>query len=153
MFHIIQYLYDNYLSDDRYPDDEDLAVKLAAIGFDQGEIRQALDWLDGLTSLDPERAGSLDHAGLRIYSEPEKARLSAEGRGFLAFMEQSGVLKPYAREWVVERALALNEREVPAEKIKWITMLAMWRLGGPVEAFWLEDLIRDEDGESPPTLH
>ncbi len=153
MFDIIQYLYDNYLADDYYPDAEALAVKLSAVGFDQGEIRQALDWLDGLSSLDPENEPSLAHTGMRHYCEQETARLSPGGRGFLTFLEQAGALSPYAREWVIERALALSEREVPEEKIKWIALLAMWRLGGPIEAFWLEDLIRDEDDESPATLH
>jgi uncharacterized protein Smg (DUF494 family) len=53
---------------------------------------------------------------------------------------------------VIERALALDDREVPADKIKWIALIALWRLGGPLEAFWLEDLVQDLDDE-PPTLH
>lgn len=152
MFEIIQYLYDNYLVDDHYPDTEALALKLSTAGFGQGEIEQALAWLDGLAELDPDGEGNLAHAGLRHYNDQELSRLSAEGRGFLAYLENAGLLCAYAREWVIERALALEEREVPAEKIKWIALLALWKLGGPLEALWLEDLVRDE-GEYPPTLH
>ncbi len=152
MFDIIQFLYDNYLVDDHYPDPESLALKLSAAGFEREEIDQALTWLDGLSDLDPEIDESLSHAGMRQYTDTELSRLSAGGRGFIAYLEHSGFLSPYAREWVIERALALDEREVPAEKIKWIALLALWKLGGSLEALWLEDLVRSE-GSEIPILH
>lgn len=152
MFDIIQYLYDHYLVDDHYPDAEALALKLSAAGFDQAEIEQALTWLDGLSELDPAGEDGLSHIGMRLYNEHEIMRLAPEGRGFLAYLENAGLLSPYAREWVIERALALDERVVPAEKIKWIALLALWKLGGPLSALWLEDLVRAEEDDSA-TLH
>jgi Smg protein len=151
MFDIIQYLYDHYLVDDRYPDAEALALKLSTAGFDQAEIEQALAWLDGLSELDPEHEAGLAHAGMRLYNEEEIKRLAPEGRGFLTYLENAGLLSAYAREWVIERALALQEPVVPAEKVKWIALLALWKLGGPLSALWLEDLVRDDD--EPATLH
>ncbi|TCS69712.1 Smg protein [Sulfuritortus calidifontis] len=153
MFEILQYLYENYLADDYYPDVESLARKLLAAGFEQAEIDRALDWLSGLESLTPQdENGQLAHAGLRHYTDLEISRLDAAGRGFITYLESAGLLSPYGREWVIERALALDDREVPADKIKWIALIALWRLGGPLEAFWLEDLVQDLDDE-PPTLH
>ncbi len=155
MFDILQYLYDNYFVDDYYPDAESLARKLLAAGFEQTEIDRALEWLGGLEHLLPQDdAAELAHTGLRHYTEQELSRLAAEGRGFLTYLENAGLLSPYGREWVVERALALEDREVPADKIKWITLIALWRLGGPMEALWLEDLVRGEEDEGyTPTLH
>lgn len=152
MFDIIEYLYDNFLVDDTYPDSEQLSRKLTAAGFEQDDIDRALDWLGGLSDLDPEGEGSLEHTGQRHYTAHETKRISAEGRGFLAFLESAGLLSPYAREWVIDRAMALDDPEVPADKIKWIALLAHWRLGGSLEALWLEDLVRDEDDYSP-TVH
>lgn len=152
MFDIIEYLYDHYLVDDTYPDSESLNRKLAAAGFEQDDIDQALDWLGGLSELDPEGEASLGHTGQRILTAQETARISAEGQGFLVFLESAGLLSPYAREWVIQRAMALDDVEVPAEKIKWIALLAQWRLGGSLEALWLEDLVRDED-DYTPTIH
>ncbi len=152
MFDIIQYLYDHYLVDDHYPDAEVLALKLSTAGFDREEIEQALTWLDGLSALDPEGEAGLSHSGMRLYNEAELQRLAPEGRGFLAFLENAGLLSAYAREWVIERALALEEQVVPAEKIKWIALLALWKLGGPLSALWLEDLVREDD-DDPVTLH
>jgi Smg protein len=145
MFDIIQYLYDHYLVDDHYPDAEALALKLSTAGFDQAEIEQALTWLNGLSELDPEGEHSLSHSGMRLFNEYELMRLAPEGRGFLTYLENAGLLSAYAREWVIERALALEEQVVPAEKIKWITLLALWKLGGPLTALWLEDLVREDD--------
>ena len=153
MFEILQYLYENYLADDYYPDAESLARKLIAAGFEQGEIDQALDWLSGLENLAPQdESGQLAHEGLRHYSDTEIDRLDVAGRGFLTYLESAGLLTPYSREWVIERALALDDREVPADKIKWIALIALWRLGGPLDALWLEGLVQDLDDE-PPTLH
>lgn len=152
MFDIIQYLYDHYLMDDHYPDAEALALKLSMAGFDQAEIEQALTWLDGLSELDPEGEDGLSHYGMRLYNDLEIMRLAPEGRGFLTYLENAGLLSPYAREWVIERALALEEQVVPAEKIKWIALLALWKLGGSLSALWLEDLVR-EDEDDPATLH
>lgn len=152
MFDIIQYLYDHYLVDDHYPDTEALALKLSTAGFDQAEIELALTWLDGLAELDPEGEDGLAHSGMRLYNADEITRLAAEGRGFLTYLENAGLLSPYAREWVIERALALEEQVVPAEKIKWIALLALWKLGGSLSALWLEDLVRQDDGD-PATLH
>lgn len=151
MFDILQYLYDHYLVDDRYPDAESLALKLASAGFGQAEIERALSWLDGLAELQAEDEDPLAYHGMRLYNEHEIARLAPAGRGFLTFLENAGLLTPHAREWVIERALALEEQEVPAEKIKWIALLALWKLGGPLSALWLEDLVREDD--EPPTLH
>lgn len=152
MFDIIQYLYDHYLMDDHYPDAKALALKLTTAGFGQAEIEQALTWLDGLSELDPEGEDGLSHDGMRLYNELEIMRLAPEGRGFLTYLENAGLLSPYAREWVIERALALEEHVVPAEKIKWIALLALWKLGGSLSALWLEDLVR-EDEDDPATLH
>lgn len=153
MFEILQYLYENYLADDYYPDAESLARKLIAAGFEQGEIDQALDWLSGLENLAPQdENGQLAHEGLRHFSDTEIDRLDVAGRGFLTYLESAGLLTPYSREWVIERALALEDREVPAEKLKWIALIALWRLGGPLDALWLEGLVQDLDDE-PPTLH
>ncbi|MDW8323512.1 MAG: DUF494 domain-containing protein [Burkholderiales bacterium] len=152
MLDILQYLYDHYLVDDHLPDQEALARKLATVGFDQGEIAQALEWLEGLTALDPQAETGLTHDGLRVYNADELNRIAPEGRGFLSYLENAGLLSPYAREWVVERALALDEPEVPADKVKWIALLALWRLGGALSALWLEDLVRGDEAGAP-TLH
>jgi Smg protein len=152
MFDILLYLYDNYLVMDQHPDPEVLSRKLTAAGFEASDIDRALDWLSALDTLTPE-IPLPPTTGTRIFSREEQGRIEGEGLSFLAFLESSGLLPPEAREWVLDRALALDDPEVPADKIKWIALLAISRLQGPGDALWLEDLVRsDEDGYTP-TIH
>jgi Smg protein len=152
MFDILLYLYDNYLVTEHVPDAEALSRKLTAAGFEADEIDQALDWLSALDHLEPE-APEFETEGTRCYAPEEWRRIEADGLGFLTFLQTAGLLTPQGREWVLDRALALEDSEVSTDKIKWIALLAVTRLQGPGDALWLEDLVRiDEDGYSP-TIH
>jgi len=152
MFDILLYLYDNYLVMDQHPDPEVLSRKLTAAGFEAAEIDRALDWLSSLDTLTPE-APLPPTSGTRIYSREEQSRIDTEGLSFLSFLESSGLLPAEAREWVLDRALALDDSEIPADKIKWIALLAISRLQGPGDALWLEDLVRSGEDGFTPTLH
>lgn len=71
-----------------------------------------------------------------------------KGVAFL-LLSKTPVCSRLLREWIIERALALNDAEVSAEKIKWI---ALWKFKGDLLALWLEDLVR-EGGLALHTLH
>lgn len=152
MFDILLYLYDTYLFADQIPDAEHLSRKLSAAGFEHDDIAQALDWLSGLDDLTPLQAVAASRA-VRIYSAEEVRRLDQDGRGFLAFLESADLLPPHAREWIIAQALALEDVEVSAERIKWIALLALWKLKGAGDVLWLEDLVRGAEDGWRPTLH
>jgi len=151
MFDILLYLYDTYLFADQIPDAEHLSRKLSAAGFENGDIAQALDWLSGLEDLEPMEEQASD--SIRVYSEDEVRRLDQDGRGFLAFLESAELLPPHGREWIIQQALALEDAEVSADRIKWIAMLALWKLKGAGDVLWLEDLVRGAEDGWRPTLH
>lgn len=151
MFDILLYLYDTYLLADHMPDADQLTRKLSAAGFENDDINEALDWLAALEDLGPEE--ETIPTSIRCYNEVETRRMDVEGRGFLTFLEGAGMLPPHAREWVIERALALSDSEISAERIKWIALLAMWKLKGPGDVLWLEDLVRAGEDGWQPTLH
>lgn len=166
MFDILLYLYDTYLLSEHFPDPERLSRKLSAAGFEDDAIGEALDWLAALDDLSTDE-GEAEHPAVRIYSSYEISRLATEGRGFLTFLEGSGLLPVHAREWVIDRALALSDAEVSTNRVKWIVLLALWKLKGAGDVLWLEDLVRggevrgDDDsdpdadlsGDWQPTLH
>ncbi len=156
MFDILLYLYDTYLYADRFPDAEQLTRKLSAAGFEDEAIGEALDWLSALDDLAPAEESAHPPA-VRVYSHEEITRLATDGRGFLAYLESAGLLAPLAREWIIDRALALPDAEVSGERIKWISLLALWKQKGAGDVLWLEDLVRgsEESGEDSwqPTLH
>jgi Smg protein len=153
MFDILLYLYDTYLLADQIPDAEHLSRKLSAAGFENGDIAEALDWFSGLDELAPLEEGMPASRSMRLYSTEEERRLDIEGRGFLAFLESAELLPPHGREWIIEQALALPEPDISAERIKWIAMLALWKLKGAGDVLWLEDLVRGAEDGWRPTFH
>ncbi len=143
MFDVLVYLFENYLPD-ACPEPAVLARKLAAAGFEDGAISEALDWLAGLEAeeafLRPPSPGS--H---RIYRDEEMAALPTECRGFLAFLEQADAIDGPAREIILERCAALADAEVPLEQFKVIVLMVVWRRQIALDTLILEELLDDGD--------
>lgn len=159
MFDILVYLYETYYRPDACPEPAALARKLSAVGFDDVEISEALDWLSGLTEMAGE--DMLDTAastGTRFYARREFDELGTAAVGFITFLECAGVLNPVQREIVIERALALDESPVSLGKLKIIVLMLLWSQGKEPDALMFDDLFGDdeEDGEGeqlPRLLH
>jgi hypothetical protein len=43
--------------------------------------------------------------------------------------------------------------EVSAARVKWIAMLALWKIKGAGDVLWLEDLVRGAEDGWRPTFH
>lgn len=152
MFEILVYLFENYFGADVYPDEGTLTRELSAAGFDHDEINQAMTWINGLEKLTQQSylPGLEKSRSQRCYSEAEKARLGTEARGFLLFLETSGILNPVRREWVIDRIMALSEHEVSLEQVKWTVLIVLWSQGQASDYMFIEDLLF---GDSQPTMH
>ncbi len=145
MFDILVYLFENYYQTDRYPDQDALARKLSAAGFEHDDISDALTWLQGLSATgDSTLPDSLaESTAFRGYAEAEAAKLGVEGRGFLAFLEGAKVLTPLLREIIIERAMALSEDSVSVEKLKVIVLMVLWSQQHSINSLILEELLSD----------
>ena len=145
MFDILVYLFENYYQTDLYPDQDALARKLTAAGFEHEDIDDALTWLQGLSATDantlPESLA--ESTGLRGYAEVEATKLGVEGRGFLVFLETAKVLTPLLREIIIERAMALSEDSVSIEKLKVIVLMVLWSQQHSIDSLILEELLSD----------
>jgi len=142
MFDILVFLFENYFHAGAYPDQETLSKRLSAAGFDSRDISQALSWLSGLERIDPGGGTCLTGSdGFRYYTEQEAAALSAEGRGFLLFLETAGVINPLQRELVIERVLALDEPGADLEQVKLIVLMVLWNQNEAVDTLVLDELI------------
>jgi len=152
MFDILVYLFENYFEVNAYPDETTLTRELSAAGFDRNEISLALTWFHGLENLTNARyAESLTGCkSTRCYTEAEFARIGTSGVGLLAFLESSRVLNPVQREWVIDRAIALDETELSLDQVKWIVLFVLWSQNEPQQFFFVEDLLF---GDGQPTLH
>jgi Smg protein len=149
MFDVLVYLFENYYQAEGYPDNDTLSRKLHAAGFENEDISEALDWLNGLTRFnDRDLPSELDSSrSHRAYTNDEMAKLSTEGRGFIVFLESARVLSPLLREVILERAMALSEDVVGLEKLKVIALMVLWARKGSVDTLILDELL--PDGEKP----
>lgn len=152
MFDILVYLFENYFEMNAYPDETTLTRELSAAGFDRSEISQAITWFHGLENLANSSYSDalFVSSAFRCYTDLEIQRIGTQGVGLLAFLESSGVLDPVQREWVMDRAFAVNESELTLDQVKWIVLFVLWNHNEPQQFFFIEDLLF---GDGQPTLH
>ncbi|GAB3471531.1 DUF494 domain-containing protein [Massilia terrae] len=154
MFDILVYLYETYYRPDACPAPDALARKLSAVGFDDVEITEALDWLNGLNEMvGAEMIDTAASTGTRFYARQETDDLGSAAIGFITFLESAGVLGPVQREIVIERALALDESPVTLGKLKIIVLMLLWSQGKEPDALMFDDLFGDDDEQVPRLLH
>ena len=151
---VLMYLFETYVDtdEDPEPDQNELRNELASAGFGDAEIDRALDWLDGLTDhYDALPFNAQTAHGTRVYNEVEQERLDIECRGFIAYLEQIGILSPPQREILVDRLLALDAPDIDVEQIKWVVLMVLFSQPGQEIAYArMEDLVFEEN---PGVLH
>jgi Smg protein len=163
MFDILVYLYETYYRPDACPDAQALARKLSAVGFEEDEISEALDWLttlaDTTNGLSREAAAAGQAAaqpggrGFRVYAEQEAAALGTAAIGFIQFLESAGLLNPQQREIVIERALAIKESPLPLDKVKVIVLMMLWSQGKEPDSLMFDELLLSDEDSEPRLLH
>lgn len=161
MFDILVYLYETYYRPDACPDTVALTKKLSAVGFEQDEISEALDWLtvlaDNTNSLVKEPEIGLfepnSSKGFRIYAAQEIAVLGMPAMGFIQYLESAGLLDSQQREIVIERALAINEAPVPLDKLKVIVLMMLWSQGKEPDMLMFDELLLTDEESQLRQLH
>jgi Smg protein len=140
---ILIYVFDRYMLVEMpaVPQREHLARDLERAGFARAQVERALDWLTDLAFRQERVAPAQTRVqGVRVFTDGELMRLSAECRGLLLTLERAQVLTVQQREVVIERMLALDADEPDTEQLKWVVLmvlssqpgceLAVERLGG-----------------------
>lgn len=161
MFDILVYLYETYYRPDACPDAAVLAKKLSAVGFEQDEISEALDWLTVLADTTnemvkqtpPDAQVSMASKGFRIYAEREVSILGTQAMGFIQFLESASLLDSQQREIVIERALAIHESPVPLDKLKVIVLMMLWSQGKDPDMLMFDELLLSDEEAEPRLLH
>jgi Smg protein len=142
MFDILLFLFESYFDAGSYPEPDRLSVKLSAAGFEEDDINQALTWLSGLSELShatyPE---SINHSGLRCYTDFEAERLSEEGLRFVAFWEHNKIITPIEREMIIDRVVALGRDKLSVDKVKLIALMVLWNQHEDLDPMLIEDLL------------
>ncbi|HEX2238355.1 MAG: DUF494 domain-containing protein [Pseudomonadota bacterium] len=134
---VLMYLFESYIDDSEIDlDREALQSKLVDAGFDHREIEKAFDWLEALASWRDMPRGDLPAPrATRLYHAAETRKLDRECRGFLIFLEQTGILTPTSRELVIDRVMALDDDHLNLEQLKWIILMVLFNLPGEEDAY------------------
>jgi Smg protein len=161
MFDILVYLYETYYRPEACPDAVALARKLSAVGFEEEEISEALDWLNVLADTTNEMATvpedsakkNIVSSGFRVYAQQEMAILGTPAMGFIQFLESAKLLDSQQREIVIDRALAINECPVPLDKLKVIVLMMLWSQGKEPDMLMFDELLLPDEEREPQMVH
>ena len=146
---VLIYLFENYMDDeiDLAVDRDSIHNALTGAGFDEGQVSKAFDWLQVLAESGDYEGHEPDGVSnsVRVFSSEEESKLDVESRGFLLFLEQTGVLSPTSRELVIDRVMALEADDIDLEQLKWVVLMVLFNQPGQEEAFvWIEDIVMDQ---------
>jgi len=147
---VLLYLFEHYFYDDpdAVRDRDSLQKGLIQAGFSPSEINKAFDWLDELARQRPVSAAPRLNTPVRVYSDPELDRLDSECRGFLMFLEHSGVIDADQRELVLDRVMALDQDEVDVDDLKWVVLMVLFNQPGSEAAYaWMESQMFEDEPE------
>ena len=147
---VLMYLFEHCVDSgsDFMPDIDAMRDHLGYAGFQHGDIDKAFNWLEGLyeareNTVHP--ATNTPNHSTRIFTHQECERLDTECRGFLLFLEQSGILDPVSRELVVDRAMALEGHHIDLDHLKWVILMVLFNQPGQEAAYaWMEDLLYED---------
>ena len=143
MFDILVFVFENCRQTDVSHDPERVARRLSAAGFEDSEISAALSWLAGVVRTPQRSLAPLPESGtaFRAFAPKELGKLDADCRGFLLFLERSGILSPASREHVIERALATAGETLSLDQIKLIVVMVLWSQQAPASQLVAEELL------------
>ena len=147
---VLLYLFEHYFSEDAdiVRDRDTLQNSLIQAGFSPTEINKAFDWLDALAEQRPAVSVARVDGPVRIFHGPELDKLDVEGRGFLMFLEQHGILDANQRELVLDRAMALDQDELDLDDLKWVVLMVLFNQPGSEAAYaWMETQMFDDEPE------
>jgi len=149
---VLLYLFENFsLADAEHA--ANIRDDLDEAGFFPDEIDDAFAWIRATDPAGQLLAAKPSEDAIRVYSESEMHVLDAECRGFLAFLQQSGVLSAAAREIVIDRLMALAEdafEGAEIEQLKWVVMMVLSSSGQDQAYARMEAMIH---AESPGASH
>lgn len=150
ILNVLLYLFEHYIYDqpELVQDPDSLQNSLIQAGFSATEVSRAFDWLETLAFDRPVAATSNSRGPMRLFSNTELERFEVEARGFLIFLEHSGVLSAEQRELVIDRAMALDQDEIDLVDLKWVVLMVLFNQPGSEAAFaWMESQIFMDDPE------
>lgn len=145
---VLLYIFENFQDEEsnHIRANDSLIEALEDVGFSDGEIKGAIDWLDGLVEAtsDSFKPSNTTSASVRVFSPKEQHQFSVRTQGAILFFEQIGVLDMHAREMVIDRMMALGPQEderTELDRLRWVVMMVLYNMPDrDAEFAWVEHL-------------
>lgn len=146
MFEILMFLFENFMDGSvaLKADNETVVTELQRVGFDRYEIDRALDWIEGLQQFQQAmQAGpQITSQSIRHYLPQEVDQLGLAGIEFLTHLERLGIVDPFTREAVIDRAMAIDAKGLDLGRVKWVVLMVLFHQPEKKAAlFLLQDII------------
>ena len=138
---VLLYLFEHYFYDDpdAVRDRDSLQNGLLQAGFSPTEINKAFDWLDELARQRPAVGVARSEAPVRVYVDCEQDRLDLDCRGFLMFLEHTGVIDVH---------FVLVQRHHAVDDLKWVVLMVLFNQPGSEAAYaWMESQMFEDEPE------
>lgn len=146
---VLMYLFENYMIEDPelQPDRADLEHELTSMGFTNGEIGKAFNWLEDLSELceiNPNDDNNKSIYAYRHYTSHETLKIDVEVQGVLLSLEQSGMINSKTREIIIDRIMALDIEDNDTDNAKWVIMMVLCNIDSTDSTLELaEELVFD----------
>jgi Smg protein len=148
MFEVLVFMFENYFANHAFPDNDVMAQELSAAGFNQSDILGAVDWFHKMKSMltEPAAIYSHKHNSLRMFTDSELKKINTESISFILFLQQANVINDVERDLIIDRAMALKQKQISIEEMRWITMIALWNEGREKDYLFVEDALFNPHG-------
>jgi Smg protein len=148
MFEVLVFMFENYFANHAFPDNDVMAQELSAAGFNQSDILGAVDWFHKMKSMltEPAAIYSHKHTSLRMFTDSELKKINTESISFILFLQQANVINDVERDLIIDRAMALKQKQISIEEMRWITMIALWNEGREKDYLFVEDALFNPHG-------
>lgn len=149
MFDVIAFLVQEYRDFSACPGPDDLARKLAAVGFEDDVIHDALDWLSSLLAQGAVPEVLAESRLPRILTEEEREGLPLEVQDFVLFLDRVAAISNVQREQILDRLMDVPPDERSLDAARLTVLAVLWRHAAEVDALIAEELMVAIDGPMP----
>ena len=130
MFEVLVYVFSRYVENDAQIDQDTLKKELIDAGFGGYDVEDAFAWITQLEEMAKQvfviDNFSHDNTRFRIFTPSELKKLSLDSINFLLLLERTKVLGLEQRELAIDRAMALPQREINVDEMRWIVQWVLW---------------------------
>lgn len=148
MFEVLIFMFENYFSKHALPENDVMTQELHAAGFDKSDVSGAVNWFHEMKLMlaQPPAIYSHKDTGMRVFADHELKKINTESFGFVMFLQQANVINDVERDLIIDRAMALKQKQIGIEEMRWIAMIALWNEGREKDYLFVEDALFNPRG-------